>query len=132
MLYVNVNISLQMKAGGKLPSASYLLAMTVNSELFNAVCHFLSNLTPFPSLQGKGSKNQSLSPCGLPCTHKSSYPPKFADKLRELKKFPPFLRGVRGDRNTVRQLYKTCVYTVALWGRGLERGLKNKLHIGVI
>ncbi|RCJ16408.1 hypothetical protein A6V25_08680 [Nostoc sp. ATCC 53789] len=26
---------------------------------------------------------------------------------------PCFLRGVRGDRNTVRQLYKTCVYTVA-------------------
>jgi hypothetical protein len=55
MLSVNVNISLQMKAGGKLPSASYLLAMTVNSELFNAVCHFLSNLTPnpFPTREGE-------------------------------------------------------------------------------
>jgi hypothetical protein len=36
--------------------------------------------------------------------------------------FPPFSRGVRGDRNAVRQLDKTCMYnTVALRGERLKK-----------
>jgi hypothetical protein len=38
---------------------------------------------------------------------------------------PPFLRGVRGDLNAMRQLSKTCVYTVALL-RGLG-GINKRL-----
>ncbi|TBR58508.1 hypothetical protein B4U84_21595 [Westiellopsis prolifica IICB1] len=35
-------------------------------------------------------------------------------------KQPCFSRGVRGDQNATRQLYKTCVYTVAqFWEKGL-------------
>ncbi|BAY71472.1 MAG TPA: hypothetical protein DEF48_21085 [Nostoc sp. UBA8866] len=49
-------------------------------------------------------------------------PPKSPLKRVTLILVPPFLRGVRGDQNDVGQGYKTCVYTVASQGRGLERG----------
>jgi hypothetical protein len=55
---------------------------------------------------------------GLRCTHKSSDPPKSPrwraatlEKRGTLILVPPFLRGVRGDQNATRQLYKTSVYT---------------------
>jgi hypothetical protein len=51
---------------------------------------------------------------GLRFTHKSSDPPKSPFLRGTLILVPPFLRGVRGDQNATRQLYKTSVYTVAL------------------
>ncbi|BAT55651.1 hypothetical protein NOS3756_46440 [Nostoc sp. NIES-3756] len=45
-------------------------------------------------------------------------PPKSPLKRGTLILVPPFLRGVRGDRNALLQLYKTFVYTVAWQGEG--------------
>ncbi len=52
-------------------------------------------------------------------------PPKSPLKRGTLILVPPFLRGVRGDQNDVGQGDQTCVYTVALQGRGLERGFPD-------
>ncbi len=53
---------------------------------------------------------------GLRCTHKSSDPPKSPFLRGTLILVPPFLRGVRGDQNATRQLYKTSVYTAGKRG----------------
>ncbi len=69
---------------------------------------------------------QPLPACGYG-VHTSLYktkivedPPKSPLKRGTLTLVPPFLRGVRGDLNAVRQLSKTCVYTVAACGEGRQ------------
>jgi hypothetical protein len=76
--------------------------------------------TPLNPPEYRGETRDPVpSPLQLRCTHKLSDPPKSPLKRGTLIPIPPLKRGARGDQNAVRQLYKTCVYTVApLQGEG--------------